>query len=89
MLKGIQANPEIYRLFFHLSLDIDFSDKYNLVKWIKYPENTNQYDIIFTQAGIRAVLASRIENNCQTNPEEINQLIIQKLEDLEFYFNKN
>ena len=89
MLKGIQANPEIYRLFFHLSLDIDFSVKYNLVKGIRFTENTNQYDFMFTQARLRAVLASRIENNCQTNPEEINQLIIQKLEDLEFYFNKN
>ena len=89
MLKRIQTNPEIYQLFFRLSLDIDFSDRYNLGKWIKYPDNITQYDIIFIQSGIRAVLASWIENDCQTAPEKINQLIIQKLSSLGFELNKN
>lgn len=82
MLK--EGNPEIYQLFFRLSLDKDFSDQYDLGKWIKYPDNFSQYDIIFIQAGIRAVLTSWIDNNCQPAPEEINQLIIKNLEHLGF-----
>lgn len=89
MLKKMQANPEIYQLFFRLSLDLNFSKQYNLKKWIQYPTNVNKYDIVFIQAGIRAVLATWIEDNCQTSPEEINQLIIKKLDQLGFHVYKN
>lgn len=84
MLRRIQANPKIYQLFFRLSLDLHFSNQYNFKKWVRYPTNVNKYDIAFIQAGIRAVLATWIEDNCQTSPEDIN-----KLDQLGFQVYKN
>lgn len=89
MLKRIQANPGIYQLFFRLSLDLNFSKQYNFKKWVQYPTNVNNYEIVFIQAGIRAVLATWIEDNCQTSPEEINQLIIKNLHQLGFKIYEN
>ena len=84
MLRRIQANSKIYQLFFRLSLDLHFSNQYNFKKWVRYPTNVNKYDIAFIQAGIRAVLATWIEDNCQTSPEDIN-----KLDQLGFQVYKN
>lgn len=66
-----------------------FSNQYNFKKWVRYPTNVNKYDIAFIQAGIRAVLATWIEDNCQTSPEDINKLIINKLDQLGFQVYKN
>lgn len=89
MLRRIQANPKIYQLFFRLSLDLHFSNQYNFKKWVRYPTNVNKYDIAFIQAGIRADLATWIEDNCQTSPEDINKLVINKLDQLGFQVYKN
>ena len=89
MLRRIQANPKIYQLFFRLSLDLHFSNQYNFKKWVRYPTNFNKYDIAFIQAGIRADLATWIEDNCQTSPEDINKLVINKLDQLGFQVYKN
>lgn len=86
MLRRIQANPEICQLFFRLELDLNFSKQYHLKKWMQPPDNMSEYDIVFIQVGIRAVLASWLENGCQSSPEEINQLIIRKLSCLGFQF---
>lgn len=89
MLRRIQANPKIYQLFFRLSLDLHFSNQYNFKKWVRYPTNVNKYDIAFIQAGIRADLATWIEDNCQISPEDINKLVINKLDQLGFQVYKN
>lgn len=89
MLRRIQANPKIYQLFFRLSLDLHFSNQYNFKKWVRYPTNVNKYDIAFIQAAIHADLATWIEDNCQTSPEDINKLVINKLDQLGFQVYKN
>lgn len=89
LLKEIKQNQKVYRLFFHLSLDKNLNQKYEFAKWLIYPQNSSEYDHIFVQEGIRAILLAWLKNHCEEDVTEINQIIVHNLKNLGLKINTN
>jgi AcrR family transcriptional regulator len=79
MLKNIAAHQDTYELFFYFHLDQNLSEKYNFSHYFIYPTEASAYDKIFLQAAVNAVIKYWLKNQCQESPEEINELIIDKI----------
>lgn len=77
LFKHIKANQIFYKTYFKLNINKPFIiNKYdtNLSKSI-YNDNYIDYHIEFFAAGLNAIIKKWLDNGCQENPEEINQIL--------------
>lgn len=79
MLKNIAAHQDTYELFFYFHLDRKLSENLDFSHYFVYPSDANACDKIFVQAAVNAVIKYWLKNQCQESPEEINELIIDKI----------